>query len=211
MKLFIHMFLTLTLVGIVSGGALSLVNTWAQPKIAANELAEKLAGVEMVVPGYADSVTLATLLGLSEEDKSIPEAWKVLGEDGEHIGWALVGVGNGFQDKVHLMVGLTPDLGRSLGLKILKDSETPGLGTKIREGKYPAQYATGELELADGLKCVKRPPEAVHEVEAITGATISSVAVVDIINAAVLDLKAALEREPIPASTKEAVKEGSGS
>ena len=39
MKLVIHMLLTLSFIGVVSGGLLSQINEWAEPKIAAHRKA----------------------------------------------------------------------------------------------------------------------------------------------------------------------------
>ena len=40
MKLVIHMLVTLTIIGVISGGVLSGINGWAEPKIIANRKAE---------------------------------------------------------------------------------------------------------------------------------------------------------------------------
>jgi Na+-translocating ferredoxin:NAD+ oxidoreductase subunit G len=198
MKSILHMLVTLFVVGAVSGGALSLVNKWAAPKIAANELKEKMAGIDLVVPGGGASISITELITVDEAEAALlPDAYRVNDEKGGIHGWALVAFDNGFQDKIHLMVGLSADLNETRGLKILKDSETPGLGTKIRAGEFPAQFfkkADGYLNLSSGLKCVKGDPTADNEIAAITGATISSKAVVDIINPAVIRLRELLEK-----------------
>ncbi len=113
-------------------------------------------------------------------------------------GMWIFGFGAGFLTVlIRLIVGLSPDLSQTVGLKVLKDNETPRLGTKIREGLFPDQFfgragrpapVLGQAE----LKVVKTPPAASHEVQAITGATISSKAVVRIINASVQALRAGL-------------------
>jgi Na+-translocating ferredoxin:NAD+ oxidoreductase subunit G len=184
MKTIMQMLLTLCCIGLFSGGALSLVNNWAAPKIAYNELQEKLAAIKEVVPGGGDSTPLDSLL-TATEDSPLPDAFRVMDAEGKPLGWALTGAGNGFQGKIHLMVGLSNDLTETLGLKVLKDTETPGLGTKIRDGAFPQQFYTieeGHLQIGEGLYVVKRARENAREVEYITGATISSKAVVDILN-----------------------------
>jgi electron transport complex protein RnfG len=189
MKTILHMLATLSLVGLLSGGALALVNAWAGPLIEANETRVKLAAVMEVVPGGVRSQPLAELAPASDLD-----AYLVFTSSGEPAGWAVVGTGTGFSDKIRLMVGLSPDLEQTLGLKVLKDAETPGLGTEIRAGAFPDRFfgRGGEapsLALQE-LKVVKGAPAAPHEIQAITGATISSKAVVRIVNDCVARLRA---------------------
>jgi Na+-translocating ferredoxin:NAD+ oxidoreductase subunit G len=190
----LHMLATLVLVGALSGGGLALVFRWAEPLILENERRETLAAVNAVVPGGTGSTPLAELL--PGGDAPLPEAFRVEDAAGAPLGWALVGTGTGFQDKIRLMVGLSADLSETRGLKVLKDNETPGLGTKIRDGEFPAQFSVpgeGPRELGGGLRSVKGPAGSRREVSAITGATISSVAVVEIVNASVAGLRPRLE------------------
>lgn len=192
MKTTLHLIATLVAVGLVAGASLSLVNGWAQPLIDANETKVKMAGVMEVVPGGAASKPISEVApGPASADNL--EAYQVLDGQGQVLGWAVFGEGTGFSDKIRLMVGVSPDLGHTLGIKILKDSETPGLGTKIREGAYPDQFF-GRGRPAPGLEAgpltvVKGAAEAPNEVQAITGATISSKAVVSIVNESVSKLR----------------------
>ncbi len=194
MKLMLHMVATLAVVGLMAGASLSLVSGWAQPLIEANETRVKLAGVMEVVPGGASSKLLAEVAGAPGTGAGDVEAFQVLDAQGQVLGWAVIGEGTGFSDKIRLMVGVAPDFSRTLGIKVLKDAETPGLGTKIREGGFPDQFfgrAGTAPSLTDGaLTVVKSPPGAPNEVQAITGATISSKAVVKIVNEGVSRLRA---------------------
>jgi len=197
-------------VGLIDGASLSLVSGWAQPLIEANETRVKLAGVMEVVPGGASSKPLAEVAAAPGPAAGDLEAFQVLDAQGQVLGWAVIGEGTGFSDKIRLMVGVAPDFSRTLGIKILKDSETPGLGTKIREGSYPDRFfgrGGPPPSLKDGaLTVVKSPPGAANEVQAITGATISSQAVVKIVNEGVSRLRArmggpAADAAPTPSAT----------
>jgi len=194
MKGILHMLATLMLVGSLSGGVLALVSGWAQPIIDVNENKAKLAAVMEVVPGGSSSRPLAEVLPGTPADL---DAYEVLGPDGQTKGWAVVGTGTGFADKIRLIVSFTPDLGQTVGLKVLKDAETPGLGTEIRAGAFPDQfYGRGGRPAPSlathELKVVKSVPGAPHEVQSITGATISAKAVVAIVNQGAGRLRAAL-------------------
>ena len=97
--------------------------------------------------------------------------------------------GNGFQGKIKLMIGLTEDLNKTTSIEVLEQSETPGLGTKILEPPYKDQYnglvTTPAIKLVKGVE-----PSNPYEVQSITGATISSRAVVTIVNGGIAKLRA---------------------
>lgn len=212
MRTTLHMLATLLVVGMFSGGALSLVNDWAVPFIEANQARARDEAIGFLVPG-----------GLPEQvvDQDGLTAWRVVG-DGEVKGWVLRHAGIGFQDRIDLMVALDPERREIRGLKVLSDSETPGLGTWIRLRREHEQ-ALAQLEIRDlgaevddaknfplqffgwgggrylsaagDLAVVKGRPRSdlgPSQVQTITAATISAVAVVDIVNAAVRKLEAIL-------------------
>jgi electron transport complex protein RnfG len=68
------------------------------------------------------------------------------------------------------------------GVKILKQSETPGLGANAEKAAFTAQFA--QKDAGEDLKVVKKQPQKASEVEAVTAATITSQAVVRGVNAA---------------------------
>jgi len=70
------------------------------------------------------------------------------------------------------MVGYDPKEGTLLGIEILSMTETPGLGAKIQEEPFKGQFKG---------KSVEDEFIAKQDVEAISGATISSTAVADAI------------------------------
>ncbi len=91
---------------------------------------------------------------------------------GEHIGYCVEGAADGFGGTLELMVGYTPE-GEIVGVSIVALSETPGLGSKVNDAAYLEQYVgnTGELTLGE-------------DVDAISGATVSSRAVITAVNRA---------------------------
>lgn len=212
MKTTLHMLATLLIVGMFSGGSLSLVNDWADPLIQANQARVRDEAIGFLVPG-----------GVSEQvvDQDGLSAWRV--RDGERLlGWVLRYAGIGFQDRIDVMFALDPERRQLTGLKVLADSETPGLGTWIRlrdeheqalkdaadrdlgpavndSKNFPLQFfawgggrhlsAAGDLVVVKGKPRLELGP---NEVQAITAATISTQAVVDIVNDAVARLEALL-------------------
>ena len=102
---------------------------------------------------------------------------------GARTGVAVVTQGPGFQEIMQLMVGFDPATGAITGIKVLDEKETPGLGDKIEnEPSFVAQFAT-RVAPVTGVK--GKPGEPPSQVQTITGATISSRAVIRIVNAAI--------------------------
>ena len=175
----VQMLLVLTGIGIISGGLLAMVDGWADPLIAANKKAE----------------TEAAIFRVQSEGKSYEalnnagfEVYKVKNEKAEEVGYALVYEGNGFQGKIRLICGLSADLEKILALEILEQVETPGLGTKVTETPFTDQFK--QLKTSPLINWVKGvEPENPNEIQAITGATISSKAVVAIINSGIEKMK----------------------
>ncbi|NLX12341.1 MAG: FMN-binding protein [Phycisphaerales bacterium] len=124
------------------------------------------------------------------------DVFKCLDTNGKMTGWAIEGVGMGFADKIRLVIGLGPDAATISGLKVIDNIETPGLGNKIAdEGpdtfaeQFPGLRAVAEIAVVKG-----KPDEAGNEIQAITGATISSDAVAKIVNEALGKVRAELAR-----------------
>ncbi len=102
---------------------------------------------------------------------------------GHSLGVAITAGEPGFSDVISLMFGFDPRSGTILGFKVLDQKETPGLGEKIeKDSTFVGQWHG----LVAPLKTVKkRSGNDPAEVQAISGATISSRAVTRIINNAV--------------------------
>jgi len=166
-----HMILTLTLVGAISGGALVGVYSYTQPLIEANRQKALKEAVFQVLPQAKDFETII------KDEKKI---YKGLDASGQVVGYAFTGEGPGYQGIIRIMIGADPNLEKTLGIQILESVETPGLGQKITTSFFRKQFEG--LDITPFVKLLKKEPTAPNEVQAITGATISSHAVVDIVN-----------------------------
>jgi electron transport complex protein RnfG len=105
--------------------------------------------------------------------------------DGTPVGWAVLSEGSGFADTIRLIFGWDAKTKRILALRVLENKETPGLGDKIGKEPFAAGFRDREASAGTPLKGVKvdSTPNAANEVDTITGATVSSRAVIRIINA----------------------------
>lgn len=73
----------------------------------------------------------------------------------------------GYAGPVRMLVGVSLD-GKVIGLKIIEQKETPGLGSNITSRKFLGQFIG---------KTINDPIQPKQDIDAITGATISSRAV----------------------------------
>jgi electron transport complex protein RnfG len=184
--------LTLTLAALVSGLAIAGAYRATLPAIRANQAAALERAVFEVLPGaermerleWRDGALAAAEDGAGGGAAGAgPAVYAGYGAGGERVGYAVPGEGAGFQDTIRLLFGYRPERRRIVGLAILESRETPGLGDRIyKDPEFVAEFA--DLAVEPRVELVKGGGEGPHQVDAITGATISSRAVVDIVNAA---------------------------
>jgi electron transport complex protein RnfG len=100
---------------------------------------------------------------------------------GETVGYTLNMVSSGYGGDLEVAVGISND-GTVSGIKILKHAETPGLGANAKNPSFSDQYKGKSVNTM--IEVVKTPPTADEEIQAITGATITSRAVTKAVNEA---------------------------
>lgn len=116
------------------------------------------------------------------EIREVTKAYVGFDSAGVRIGVAVEAVEPGFVDEVRLMVGFDPATSALTGYAMLGQKETPGLGDKIEKDTAFVARFTGKVP---PLKGTKNSTTDASTVQTITGATISSRAVIQIINHAV--------------------------
>lgn len=185
-----RLIISMAIAGLFSGLIIIGIFLVTFDTIKENKARELKEAVFRVLPG----VTQMSQLRL-EDDKIVPyvgdpdENTLYAGFDakGQFFGYALTGAGAGFQDTIKVIYGFQPesDMGeRVVGMWILDSRETPGLGDKIyKDAEFVGNFDA--LSIRPTIKAVKKGTKTKNsEVDAITGATISSKAVVRIINIA---------------------------
>ncbi len=184
-----RLVLTLTVAGLLSGLAIVGAYELTLPAIQANQAAALRRAVLEVLPGAETTARLewrdGALVAAEEgaQGETGPAVYAGLGAGGEVVGYAVPGEGAGFQDTIRLLFGYRPDRRRIVGLAILESRETPGLGDRIfKDLEFVAEFS--DLAVEPPVELVKGGGEGANQVDAITGATISSRAVVDIVNGA---------------------------
>ena len=119
-------------------------------------------------------------------------------------GVGFVAGGMGFWDRIECVVVLSPDLRNVLNVQVLDQKETPGLGARIEEAWFTDQFkglsvaweAPAESRILVGANPA---PNAANEVDAITGATQTSMALMRFLNDELAAFRAAYSanREPL--------------
>lgn len=173
------MILTLLVVTAVAGAALAGVNGVTAPIIAEMEARALQEGLSQVLP-QAASFAAVPAAELDDAGKAVQAAWRGFDASGQPVGVVVQAAPGGYGGPIVMLVGVESG-GTVHQLKILSATgETPGLGSKAAEPAFLQQF----LGLSPGIGLVKNQPPAGNEIQAITGATISSQAVLDGVNAA---------------------------
>ncbi len=115
-------------------------------------------------------------------------------DGGKCVGWSFAVSGSGFADKIDLVVAVDADFEKLAGYDVLMSNETPGFGDKIKDHFYRDQFKgapIGELKVLTSGNAAKIDSEII----AISGATISSEAVVAILNDTLTRIKEQMEKK----------------
>ncbi len=178
---------TLSFAGFLSGLVLVSAFLYTRPIIENNKAEALRRAIFKVLPGTTSFQTLLLQDGKLVEAKASGAEAIFLGRNAnnEVTGFAISGQEPGFQDLVGVIFGYDPASGTIIGYEVLQCKETPGLGDKIFKDEA---FVRNFSKLAVKPEIVLVKPGAKHqanEVDAITGATISSKAVVKLLNKSV--------------------------
>ena len=113
-------------------------------------------------------------------DATINEAMKVLDKSGQQIGYVLTVTDHeGYGGDIQFAIGVQSD-GTLNGISFLSISETAGLGMKAKEDAFRKQF---EGKKTDQIVYTKNGAKADNEIDALSGATITTNAVTNGVNA----------------------------
>jgi electron transport complex protein RnfG len=207
------MMATLGLAGMCSGFAIVGIFLATSPLIERNRAEALEAAIYRVLPGARSRKTFVlregALTPFEAPGGTLPKEEAVYAgynDAGAPVGFAIPAEGPGFQDTIRLIYGYDPSRKRVVGMEVLESKETPGLGDKIiKDEEFVANFR--DLSISPEVIVTKKGRTQENEVDAISGATISSIAVVRIVNQA---NSRWIDRLPDVASTSPAVTVPSG-
>ena len=189
---------TLGVAGFLSGLILVSIYLVTKPIIAKNKAEALKAAIFEVLPGTA---TFKTLVPDGESLREVAEGEKVEEEavylgftaEGTMTGFAISGAETGYADVIEALLSYNPTDTIIIGFKVLDSKETPGLGDKIfKDEAFQTNFTA--LKVTPEIIPVKvGEKKTANEVEAITGATISSKAIVRLLNASIAKWKQPIE------------------
>ncbi len=180
-KYIVRLTLTLLLTCVVVAGLLGLVNKVTLPNITAINERKTAEAIQKVMPemdgtpvtlDVTDDMTAAA----SGAGASVTEAYEAQA-GGSTIGYALKIVASGSQGNIEMMVGVDTE-GTVTGVSIVNNSETAGIGSKVMANENGVLDQFIGKSAADGALTVG------VNVDAITGATVSTRGVTTGVNAA---------------------------
>ncbi len=174
------------LLAILFGASLAGLNAELNPRIRLNEKNAINDQIPSLVPGADGTKTVEISKGVR----------KVFDKSGKNIGWVITASGMGYADAIKALIGLNADATKITGIYILDQKETPGLGSKI-VSKWNKQFIDQPTDIplvvikgmTDTQKKIKD-----GKIDAISGATISSVALADkVVTPAVAEFRRKLQ------------------
>ncbi len=175
---FINLLLTLAIVTLIAGLSLGYVYQWTKEPIAQAQMAKQLKAIESVVEGY--------------DNNPVNEKYKVATPDGKDSleffparkGEELIGVAiktkstRGYSGDIWVMVGFD-QAGQIKNIVVIEHKETPGLGSKMTTPAFVNQFLNKHPE-----KLKLKVKKDGGDIDAISGATISSRAYVEAVQSA---------------------------
>ena len=187
-KYLIKLTVTLFLTCVVVAGMLGAVNMVTKDKIAAINLEKTQTAMKAVVAD-PDNSTFSDALALSDDmtaaalagGGTLTEAYEVL-VGGAPAGHALKIEASGSQGSIEMMVGLDAE-GAVTGVSVVKHAETAGIGTKVVDNE-PNNAGVGVLDQFVGKSAADGTLSVGSNVDAITGATVSTKGITAGVNAA---------------------------
>lgn len=137
------------------------------------------AGIEVQLPGG------------SKEKVTVFEAFA---SNGQRVGWSFNAHGTGFAGPIELVIAVDKDFGKIMGFNVLSSSETPGFGDQVKSDYYRKQFTGAPAEKLTLVK-TGSPATIDSQIVAITGATVSSQAVVNIVNTFLTQIKDQMQKK----------------
>ncbi len=169
--------ISLFLISLVVTALLAITNSVTAPKIEQLQI-ETENKTKSQVLGIAKEFSQAKTVSLDGVDYTYYEGY---GEAKELVGFVFTTSAKGYGGDIVTMVGVKAD-GKVAGVDFLSISETAGLGMNADKDDFKSQF----IDKSGDIGVNKNTP-AENEIQALTGATITSKAVTDAVNIA-LDL-----------------------
>lgn len=153
---------------------LACANKVTAPIISENQLKRTYDAMAVVMPGASAFENIE----VGEEQPNISEVYEAKDSGQKKIGSCIVAAANGYGGEIKVLVGIDIE-NKVTGVQIMSHSETPGLGANASKPDFIDQFNGKTF----GVEAVKSNVGD-NEINAMSGATITSKAVTSAVNAA---------------------------
>ncbi len=182
----IKLTVTLLVTCVVVAAALGGVNAVTEEKIDDINWAKTVEAMKAVVADpdnttFSDKLTLTDEMTAASGSVTLDSVYEVQ-VGGATAGYAIKVVASGSQGKIEMMVGVDGE-GTVTGVSIVKNAETAGIGSKVMTN-MPTASGVGVLSQFEGKSAADGVLTVGANVDAISGATVSTRGVTNGVNAA---------------------------
>ena len=195
-KYFIRQSWLLIIASFCFGLLIAVTNAALSPTIEQNKINKRNRLVGALLPEAKNFKLSDAQIEIvsSRGKKEKVEVYKAVSEADECVGWSFNATGSGFADKIELVVAVNKNFQKIAGFDVLASNETPNFGDKIKYDYFRDQFAGAPAEELK-LISVGEPKKIDSEIVAISGATVSSEAVVEIINNYITQIKEQMQKK----------------
>jgi electron transport complex protein RnfG len=176
MKKFIETVSLLIIICVLSAASLTLVYNTTKDKIAEQKRIALLKSLKEVLPEAENFVEIE----ITTTTAAPVMLWKGLSQDKKIIGYTIYAKARGYSGDIGLIFGVD-EKNKITGIKVLEQNETPGLGSKITNKRFLAQFVGLSISNKEEIT-LKKDNMREGKIDGITAATISSCAVIKAIH-----------------------------
>ncbi len=172
MKDILKLGFILMLITAIAASGLSAVYSVTKPRI----LEQKRMALENALTVALPSADKEAIIPVIKDENVLYYKGYTDADTTQFVGYAFVAYGPAYSSTIETMVGVD-SVGKIIGLKVMSQTETPGLGTKIEEVKYGESEPWFQKQFFTKLAEKVKVDKDGGDIQSITGATISSRAV----------------------------------
>ncbi|BCJ96675.1 electron transport complex subunit G [Anaerocolumna cellulosilytica] len=186
--------MVLVIITVIAGFSLGFVHELTAPIIEQRLLEKKTEAYKVVYAEAAEFGSDENLAALASEAATtvltengytgiaIDDAYLALDSSGNTIGYVMsITTQNGYKGAITISLGYSLE-GETKGVEVLVNNETAGLGALASESGFKNQFAD---KVVEKFEYTKSGAAADNQIDALSGATITTSAVVDAVNAGI--------------------------
>ena len=174
--------LNLLIISAVAALLLALTNSVTASTIAQRNEQANAEARKLVLESAQDFEQVKDAKTDNSKGVEVSEIYEAKDASGNTVGYTLKVLPSGYGGTIELMVGIDSANGQVSGINVVSNSETAGLGAKATDPEFSDQYKGKPLE---ELSVLKNGTPGDTEIKAISGATITSTAVTNGVDAAI--------------------------